>query len=272
MRIKKSSRILLLATALTVGVSVGCGETAEPGDLIEETHILELRGAERVSAQIEMGLGKLTIGGGSDEMLDAEFVYNVEDWQPVIDYSVRDGLGELVIRQHESKTKSFGRGVKCEWDLRFGDRVPLDLIMKVGAGECRMDLEDLPVSSLDLTFGAGDVDLIIGGSEILSDLDLEAGAGDVVVDLAGVWDVDMGARIKAGVGRVRVLLPADTGVRVETSKGIGKVSMSGLRRKGSYYVNDAYGDSDATLYIEVETGIGAIELRVGEAEDEGVTI
>jgi hypothetical protein len=272
MQIKKSSRILLLATALTVGVSVGCGETAEPGDLIEETHIMGLEGARRVSAEIEMGLGKLAIGGGSEDMLDAEFVYNVEDWKPVIRYSVADGLGELVIKQHDSKTKSFGRGVKCEWDLRFGDKVPLDLIMEVGAGECRMDLEDLPVSGLDLTFGAGDVELIIGGSRTLSDLDLEAGAGDIMLDLTGDWDVDMDARIKAGVGRVRVRLPEDTGVRVKTQKGIGKVSMSGLRRKGSYYVNEAYGDSDATLYIEVETGIGAIELRVGEAEDEGVTI
>ncbi len=272
MQVKESSRILLLVTALTVGISVGCGETAEPGDLVEETHILELRGAERVSAEIEMGLGKITIGGGSDDMLDAEFLYNVEDWKPVIEYDVSGGLGELVIRQHESTTKSFGRGLKCEWDLRFSDRVPLDLVMEVGAGECRMDLEGLPVSGLDLKFGAGDVDLIIGGSRTLSDLDLEAGAGDIMLDLTGDWDVDMDARIKAGVGRVRIRLPIDTGVRVETQKGIGKVSMSGLRRKGSYYVNEAYGDSDATLYIEVETGIGAIELRVGEAEDEGVTI
>jgi hypothetical protein len=48
--------------------------------------------------------------------------------------------------------------------------------------------------------------------------------------------------------------------------------MSGLRKKSGDYVNDAYGDSDVTLRIKVEAGIGAIELRVGGAEEEGVTI
>jgi hypothetical protein len=49
--------------------------------------------------------------------------------------------------------------------------------------------------------------------------------------------------------------------------------MRGLRRRGSYYVNEAYGKSDASLHIEVQTGIGAIELRVGdEGREKTVTI
>jgi predicted membrane protein len=84
--------------------------------------------------------------------------------------------------------------------------------------------------------------------------------------------VDLDARIKAGVGRVTVDLPEDTGVRVETSKGIGKVSLSGLRQKGGYYVNDAYGKTDVELDIRVEAGIGAIELRAGEKGAVGVSI
>lgn len=272
MQISKSGRILLLSAGLAVGVSAGCGETAEPGDLVEETHILELKGAGLVNAEIEMGVGKLAIGGGSDDMLDAEFIYNVAEWKPIVEYKVRGDVGELFLGHPEGKGKTIGRGFRYEWDLRFGDEVPLDITMEVGAGECRLDLEGLPVTNLDLTFGAGDVDLIIGGSSTLGDLDLEAGAGDIMLDLQGDWDVDLDARIKAGVGRVTVYLPDDVGVRVETSKGIGKVSMSGLRRRGDHYVNDAYRESDATLFIEVETGIGAIDLRVAETDDEGITI
>jgi hypothetical protein len=272
MRIGVVMRLLLSVGALTLWFASGCGETAEPGDLVEETHILELRGADRVRAEIEMGMGNLDIGKGSREMLDAEFLYNVSDWKPVIDYDVRGDLGELTVRQPEGKSKSFGRGVKYEWDLRFGDEAPLDLTVELGAGECRMDIRNLPVLSLDLTFGAGEVDIVTGGSRTLRDLDMEAGAGDIRLDLTGDWDVDLDARIKAGVGRVTIELPEETGVRVETSKGIGKVTMSGLRRRGDYYVNDAYGKSDVDLHIRVEAGIGAIELRVGEKEAESVTI
>lgn len=272
MRVKELGRIMLVLTGLIIGASAGCGEMAEPGDLVEETHILGLEGAKRVKATIEMNLGKLSVRGGSDDMLHGEFTYNIKDWKPTIAYSVSDDLGELVIGQHESKTKSFTRDFRCDWDLRFGDEVPLEIVMEVGAGECRMDLEDLPVSDLDLTFGAGDVDLIIGGSKTLTDLELKAGAGDIMLDLSGDWSTDLDARIKAGVGKITINLPERVGVRVETSKGIGKVSMSGLYRKGSHYVNEAYGEADKTIDIEVETGIGAIELRVGEARQEGVTI
>jgi hypothetical protein len=242
--------------------------------MVEETHYLELDGAEEVSAEIEMGIGKLRIGKGSSDLMDAEFVYNVEEWKPVIEYRVSGDLGRLAIRQHESKKKSFGRGVKCEWDLRFNEDVPLELTMELGAGESRIDLRDLTVSSLDLTFGAGEVNIITGGSATLEDLDLEAGAGDFMLDLTGDWDVDLDADIKAGVGRVKVVLPTETGVRVETSKGIGKISMRGLKKVGDHYVNDAYGRADADLNINIETGIGAIELWVGEEEeeDERVTI
>jgi hypothetical protein len=272
MRTMPSMRLSVPAMFLLLALAIGCGETIEPGDLTEETRILDLDGAERVSAKIEMNLGKMNVSGGAREMLDAGFVYNVKDWKPIVEYGVSDDVGRLVIKQPKTKGKSFAHGFKYEWDLRFGDEVPLDIAMEVGAGECRMDLAGLPVSSLDLTFGAGDVDIVVGGSETLEKLDLEAGAGDIALDLTGDWDVDLDGRIKAGVGRVTIDLPEDVGVRIETSKGIGKVGMSGLRRKGDYYVNAAYGKSDKELRIRVEAGIGAIELRVGGREEEGVTI
>jgi hypothetical protein len=269
---ERACRILLLIVCLAFGALSGCGETAEPGDLVEETHYLELEGAKRVDVKIEMAVGKLSIDGGSDDLLDAQFTYNVKDWKPSIAYRVEGDVGRLTVRQRETRARSFGRGIKCDWDLRFGDKAPIDLVLEVGAGECRLDFEDLPVSDLDLKFGAGDVDVIIGGSKTLRDFDLEAGAGDIVLDLTGHWDTDLDARIKAGVGKITIYLPEDAGVRVKTSKGIGKVGMTGLVTKGDYHVNEAYGDSDVTLDIEVEAGVGAIELRVGEPPAERVTI
>jgi hypothetical protein len=267
-----STWLFLPIAIIVLGFAAGCGETIEPGDLTVETRTLDLEGAERVHAEIEMSFGTITVGGGSRDLLDAEFIYNVKDWKPTIEYKVDDDLGELALRQPESKGRTFGRGIKYEWNLTFGDEAPLDLMMKIGAAECRMDLEGVPVSRLDVTFGAGDVDIVIGDSRTLRDMDVEAGAGDVRVDLRGDWAVDLDARIKAGVGRVTVDLPEDTGVRVETSKGIGKVSLSGLRQKGGYYVNDAYGKTDVELDIRVEAGIGAIELRAGEKGAVGVSI
>jgi hypothetical protein len=272
MRRESRLRLLLPVAVIVLGLGAACGERIDPGDLTVENHELGLEGAERVTAEIDMAFGKLTVVGCSGDLVDAEFTYNVKDWKPVIKYEVNGDVGDLIVKQPESKGRTFGRGVRNEWHLTFGDDAPLDLTMEVGAAECVMDLDGVPVTRMNLKFGAGNVEVAIGDSRTLREMKVEAGAGDIRVDLRGEWGVDLDARIKAGVGRVVVDLPQETGVRVETSKGIGKVSLSGLWRRGDYYVNDAYGKTDVQLDIKVEAGVGAIELRAGEEEDTGVTI
>ena len=44
--------------------------------------------------------------------------------------------------------------------------------------------------------------------------------------------------------------------------GLGKISADGLRREGQAYVNDAYGASEATLNIDIRSGVGQINLEV----------
>jgi hypothetical protein len=48
----------------------------------------------------------------------------------------------------------------------------------------------------------------------------------------------------------------------EGEGGLGKINAKGLNRAGDSYVNDAYGDSDVTLKVDVEGGVGQINLKV----------
>ena len=45
--------------------------------------------------------------------------------------------------------------------------------------------------------------------------------------------------------------------------GHSPVDTSGLTKDGDTYTNDAYGESDVTLNIEIDAGIGKINLDVG---------
>ena len=84
------------------------------------------------------------------------------------------------------------------------------------------------------------------------------------MDLTGVWQNDLEATIEGGLGTRTLTLPADVGVRVKVEVGVGTVDATGLTKEGEYYTNDAYGQSDVTLYIEVQGGVGGTELRVRE--------
>lgn len=59
-----------------------------------------------------------------------------------------------------------------------------------------------------------------------------------------------------------MLLPKDVGVKVKAVGGLGEINTSGLTKDGDFYVNDAFGKSDVTLFIDVKGGVGEINLKV----------
>jgi predicted ATPase len=56
--------------------------------------------------------------------------------------------------------------------------------------------------------------------------------------------------------------PAVAQVSVRAEGGLGKINAQGLQREGNAYVNDAYGDSDVNLEVDVQGGVGQINLEV----------
>ena len=59
-----------------------------------------------------------------------------------------------------------------------------------------------------------------------------------------------------------MLVPSEVGVRVRAEGGLGKINAEEFQRKGDSYVNDVYGDSDVNLDVDVQGGVGQINLEV----------
>ena len=64
--------------------------------------------------------------------------------------------------------------------------------------------------------------------------------------------------------------PAHTGLlqtsscpfKAKAQGGLGKINAEGLERVGDAYVNAAYGESDVTLNVDVQAGVGEINLEI----------
>ena len=82
------------------------------------------------------------------------------------------------------------------------------------------------------------------------------------MDLTGDYDQDFDASLEGGVGEATVLLPSEVGVKAKAEGGIGKINAEGLQKDGDSYVNDAYRVSDVTLNVDVQGGVGEINLEV----------
>lgn len=237
-KLKLAVPISVLAVAL---LAAACTET---GETRNESESVDLDGATSAAVFLRMGAGDLNVSGGANGMLDADFTYNVEKWEPEVDWAVSDGEGRLEVDQSGSGSLNLFDldDVENDWDLKLNDDIP---------------------TTLDVELGAGDGSLTLG-SMALTELNVETGAGDTTIDLTGDWENDLDATIEAGVGRVTLRVPADTSVRIETDTGVVDVDNSGLTKDGDVYTNDAYGNGGATLTINVDAGVGEVELEVVE--------
>lgn len=222
-------------------ISCGLLNTTSVGDLKSETSSIDLGSASSASVQIHFAAGRLNVADGANSLMDATFQYNVDDWRPQVDYSVSDSQGVLVVdHQNDDVQVPVGGEMINDWDIHLNGSVPLELDIQTGASE-----SDLDLSTLDL-----------------SGLRVEVGAGTTRLDLGGDWTHDVAASVTGGVGKLSITLPAGMGVRVNMESAIVNVTTIGLTKDGDTYVNQAYGTAAYNLNLDLQAGVGSIELAV----------
>ncbi len=218
---------------------VGLWACYPTGEIQEESRTVKLGEAESVEVDLNIGAGQLKLYGSARELMEGNFVYNVERWKPRIDYSISGTRGLLRIRQGKSSGVPIGKK-RNRWDISLSNDVPLDLKIDFGAGEGKLDLRGLNLESLNI----------------------DMGVGSLTVDLADEWKQDLEISIDGGVGSATVYLPENVGVRVSVDKGIGSVHARDMNKEGHVYTNDAYGKTEVSINMDIEAGIGSIDLEL----------
>ncbi len=208
-----------------------------------ETHTISksvpLGTTKSVAVEIKMGAGELRVTGGSTDLMDADFTYNVDAWKPDVNYDAGGDQAHLTIEQPEGH--GHGGRTRNDWDVRLNDSVPMQMDVNLGAGKANLDLVGLSLSRFEVNLGAGETD----------------------VNLDGHWAHDLTASVQGGVGKATLHLPRDVGVRVTAQGGLGAINANGFTKNGDVYTNDAYGKSPVSLTIDVQGGVGEIDLVLG---------
>ena len=238
---RKSTCSLVIAALLPM--LMGCGFWRPTvGPTQAETQI-PANGASSAHVELLLGAGELKLSAleprAGSNLAEAAFTYNIVSWQPTVDYTVNQGVGNLVIAQPKT-TAVLPQNIRYEWDVKLNPAIPLDLKLDMGAGQAVLDLRGLTLNTVDIG----------------------AGAGELQMDLSGAWAQSAPIIIEGGVGKVTLRLPSAVGVRVVAETGLGRVNANGLRKEGDAYVNAAYATSAVALTITVKTGVGEVNLTV----------
>ncbi len=223
------------ASLLLLGLVATCDE---PRNMMTETKTVDLEGAARAEVGLHMGAGEMHLRAAQQAaLLEASFEFNRERNRPEVDYRLFGDKGILEVRHARRHGVSFGT-TRNRWDLTLGQAVPLDLTIDLGAGQSDIDLRELKLDRVEIDMGVGEVNL----------------------DLRGPHASGFLVKIDGGVGSAKLALPAEVGVRVKIDGGIGSVSAHGLTKQAGAYVNDAYGKSPVTIEVDIDAGIGSVDL------------
>jgi N-terminal domain of toast_rack, DUF2154 len=212
-------------------------DTGRTGPVEYSSESVELDNSEQVHVELIMGAGDLRLTDGAQKLVRADFSYNVPSWKPEVRYT-RDGArGSLRIEQpgrnHSTLNKS-----QYRWDVQLNNKVPVDLAVRFGAGQARLDLGSLQLRGVQLEMGVGQLDM----------------------DLRGKVKHSYNVSIQGGIGQATVRLPADAGIYAEAHGGIGSIQVRGLRHEGGHWESESYERAENKIRIDVQGGIGAIHL------------
>lgn len=287
--------MVILAILLLAGSSLACCvmpeipdidinvPTIEVGEMQNQREEIPPVDAGSVEVEVVFAAGEMEVDvGDSEQLFSGHFRYNVERWEPTVAYN--DGV--LTIEQGgiEQDWAIPTGNTHNEWELEFSPNTPLEMNLKFGAGEGKLNFTGLQLTKLDMEMGAGDFDVRFDEpNEVeMSDFSLDTGAarldvsgighaspgrvsmnggvGDIALDFTGQWNNSSDVNITAGIGAITLRLPDDVGVWVDVDGGLTDVETDGLREQDDAYVNDAFGEAEIELRIHLTAGIGSLRL------------
>lgn len=199
------------------------------------THAIEedLGSAEALTVEVDLGAADAQISALADDQLAASGELRInERLQPQITYHVEGGRGYLTIGEGEREAYAIGPGFTGALTLALNSRVPLDLTLRVGAGDLTLDLSALTLHSLTVEGGVGDITLILPSHGIFS------------------------ADLRAGVGSFDVTVPSELSALVEMDKGLGSPFTFFPRS----WTTPAYSPAEHAT-IRIHTGVGSVDIR-----------
>jgi len=253
---------------------------------------------------------KLNLSGGKvwftksphDKLFMIEVEYNSEEVRPRYRYDEDDLFVSFGI---QSKHNYFGddddfdfdfddddfdieivSAGKTSWDLKFTDKVPLDIDISAGAIKGNFDFTGMMIRNLQIETGASktfisfdepnpvrmeDFNLELGlakfrGKHLLNanfkEMTIEGGIGKSTLDFTGEVIDKFFVQMELGFSSTTIILPRNIGVKIyaEVSFFTSFDADELIEVDDDVYESPNWGDTEGELVIEIEASIGFVEF------------
>jgi Cell wall-active antibiotics response 4TMS YvqF/N-terminal domain of toast_rack, DUF2154 len=283
---KKNINHLAALVCVVMPFLTACDAVEGPADIQMLRESRPIGNAKELAVDLKYDVGQLEIMRTSDDNLFSfDLQYDRRRYEPRFTFNDDDHSS---MHLDVESQRGFGspHGRDNDLTLLLTDKVPLDLNLVAGVSESRLELSGLKVRRMRLRGGVGKTEVTFEkpSGQVMDSLDVESGVGELIIHGLGnaqVEQVDlkggvghteldftgdlgtsrMEARIKVGVGAVRLTVPRDADVEIEAEGSfLSNISAPSFDRNGHIYTH--HGDGGAKIRIHVQSGVGGVEVEL----------
>lgn len=147
----------------------------------------------------------------------------------------------LSFKEEEFKGILWNSNNRSEYSFKLNKDIIWDLDLDFGAVSGDLNLAEVPVKSLDLDFGAGDLHIILGTKYEKTNVKIDSGASNL--------DITM---------------PNDAGIKIKLDTALTKTNVAdlSLNKSGDYYISSNYEEAPTKLDFDIDMGAGKIDFKL----------
>jgi hypothetical protein len=277
-------KILQVLAILAPLVLVACNAFEGPVDIQVLRESRPIESAKELVVDLKYDVGELEITKTSDDLFSFELEYDRNHFDPKFSF---DAGERSPLRLELNSHRGFGGGGReNDLKLRLTDKVPVDLDLRAGVAESRLELTGIQLRRLQLHGGVGKTEVTFDkpSGQVMSSLEVESGVGELIMHGLGNARVEqlelkggvghteldftgdlgatsMQARIEVGVGAVRLTVPREADVEIEAQGSfLSNISAPSFEHNGRNYTHR--GGGEAKIRIRVQSGVGSVEIEL----------
>ena len=295
-----NKRLIILSAAIFLSLSAGNPYAQRMSVFSKE---VELTGQESLEIYLKLNGGKVWFTKSPyDKLFMIEVEYNSEEMRPRYrydeedpslrfrlqskddEYDYEDGIS--IEFDEEDLSIGLSSVKKTSWDLKFTDKVPLNINLSAGATKGNFDFTGMMISYLNIVTGASKTFISFDepnpirmsefklsirlakfrGKHLLNanfeEMTIEGGLGKSTLDFTGETTDKSHVQIELGLSSTIIIFPRNVGVKIfaEVSPFTSFDTNDLIEVEDDVYESPNWGETEGELVMDIEASIGFVEF------------
>jgi len=208
--------------------------TLETEEVLETKEYPEI---ERASIELNLDVGKLTLGESTPLLYECISQYQHKEFEPFEKFSLTEKEADILIYHSPITKRRISSNIRNDWQLKLNNKIIYDLSVKTGAIDIDCNLSDFKVEKLYIESGASNINLVLPQYD-----------SKIIID--------------TGVSNIDIAIPRNVGATVNIDSGIAikDLDVDDFIKKDGTYISNNYDYSEFKTEIEIDCGVSNIDI------------